>query len=126
MEICHFPQGTKIFEQGETAAYLYILLKGEVIVHYKPYDGPSLIVAHIPPGGVFGWSTILGRPQYTSGASTVEDCEAYRLDRKRLLNTLEKSPETSDILLERLTASVSERLQISRDQVLEMLTNNLG
>jgi CRP-like cAMP-binding protein len=126
LETCQFAKGTKIFEQGDAAAYLYVLSKGEVVVQYKPYDGPSLVVAHIPAGGVFGWSTILGRPQYTSGASAIEDCEAYRLDGKRLLESLEQSPETSAVLLDRLTASVSERLQISRDQVLEMFNHNLG
>jgi CRP-like cAMP-binding protein len=126
IETCQFAKGTKIFEQGDAAAYLYILSKGEAIVQYKPYDGPTLVVAHIPVGGVFGWSTILGRPQYTSGASAVEDCEAYRLNGKQLLKSLEQSPDTSAVLLDRLTASVSERLQISRDQVLEILNHNLG
>jgi CRP-like cAMP-binding protein len=71
-------------------------------------------------------SDLLGRPQYTSGASAVEDCEAYRLNGKQLLENLEQSPDASEVLLDRLTASVSERLQISRDQVLEMFNNNLG
>ena len=50
-EEVHFPADNVIFEQGQDATNLYILLEGEVHVRYKPYDGPPLTVARILPGG---------------------------------------------------------------------------
>ena len=68
LSLCFFQPDEIIFEQGQQAVYLYILLEGEVIISYKPYDGPALTVARIIPGGVFGWSAALRRDIYTSAA----------------------------------------------------------
>ena len=45
LDYCHFSEGLVIFDQGQTATNLYILLSGAVMVNYKPYDGPPLVVA---------------------------------------------------------------------------------
>jgi CRP-like cAMP-binding protein len=49
-----FTAGTTIFEQGDEAVYLYLVAKGEVVIRYKPEDGPLMTVTHIRSGGVFG------------------------------------------------------------------------
>src|SRR5512137_1525572 len=67
-DLCDCPPGMVIFAQGEPAAYLYIVVAGEVLVEFKPYDAPPLVIARIKPGGVFGWSAVLGNQAYTSGA----------------------------------------------------------
>jgi CRP-like cAMP-binding protein len=41
---CHCGENETIFEQGTPAEYLYIVIEGEVTVHFKPDDGPSLVV----------------------------------------------------------------------------------
>ena len=100
-ELC-VPEGGIIFEQGEVAGCLYILLEGEVEVRYKPYDGPPLTVAHITPGGVFGWSAALGRQVYTSGALAWRDCLMVRVRKDSLRRLCECSPQTGGVLLDRL------------------------
>ncbi|MDP2776960.1 MAG: hypothetical protein Q8O48_04910, partial [Anaerolineales bacterium] len=39
--------GTMIFEQGDPAQYLYLLLKGDVVIQYKPYDGPVIMLTRL-------------------------------------------------------------------------------
>ncbi len=119
---CQFVRDSVIFEQGAAAEYLYILLAGEVVVSYKPYDGPPLVVAHIEPGGVFGWSTALGREVYTSGAIAVEDCLAYRIRGDNLSAFCRKYPDTGRILLEHLASSIAERLRSTHTQILGILS----
>jgi len=119
---CRFTRDSVIFEQGASAEYLYILLAGEVIVQYKPYDGPSLIVAHVEPGGVFGWSAALGREVYTSGTIAVVDSLAYRIRGSNLSVICREHPETGRILLERLASSIAERLRSTHTQILEILS----
>jgi CRP-like cAMP-binding protein len=70
---CDFYAGTTIFEQGDPAEYLYAVVLGEVVVNFKPDDGPMIVVSHIQPGGIVGWSAALGSRLYTSGAS----CTTY-------------------------------------------------
>lgn len=114
-----------VFEQGNPAEYLYILLAGEVTIHYKPYDGPPLTVARIEPGGVFGWSAALRRDVYTSGAFAVQDSLAYRIRGTNLPVICNQYPETGKILLERLAGVIAERLRSTHTQVLGILTQGM-
>ena len=123
---CQFPKDFVIFEQGRPAEYLYILLTGEVVVRYKPYDGPPLNVAHIQPGGVFGWSAALRRDLYTSDAIAMQDSNAYRIRGSSLPVIRAKYPETGQILLERLASVIAQRLQSTHTQVLGILTQGMA
>lgn len=103
------------------ARYLYILLEGEVNVHYKPYDGPVLTVARILPGGVFGWSAALRREVYSSGALAVEPSKVYRMSGTDLQVICKLYPETGTIWLDHLAGVIAERLSSKHSQVLNIL-----
>jgi CRP/FNR family transcriptional regulator, cyclic AMP receptor protein len=122
----HYPQDAVIFEQGNPAKYLYILLDGEVIINYKPYDAPLLTVAHILPGGVFGWSAALGRGIYTSAALALQPSVACCIRGSSLALIREKYPEMGDLLLERLASVIAERLASTHTQVLGILSRGIG
>lgn len=123
---CVLEKDIIIFEQGQPAEHLYILLSGEVAVRYKPYDGPPLTVARIESGGVFGWSAALGRDVYTSGAVALQDSIAYRLHGGSLPVICACYPETGKIWLERLAGVIAERLRNTHTQVLEILSQGKG
>lgn len=114
-----------IFEQNQCTDYLYVLEEGEVEILYKPYDGPALVVARIHPGGVFGWSAVLGRDVYTSGALALEAGRAIRMRKDALQQFCSQHPETGKILLERLASIISERLKSTYSEVLIILTKGL-
>ena len=42
--------GTTIFEQGDYAEYLYLVVQGEVAIHYKPDDGPVMTLTRVQAG----------------------------------------------------------------------------
>ncbi len=112
---------TVIFEQGDPAEFLYIVVNGEVIVSFKPDDGPAIIVARIHPGGVVGWSAALGSRMYTSGAYCTGDTRLLRIRGTDLRKICEQYPETGVILLDRLAAVIAQRLTSTHDQVLALL-----
>jgi CRP/FNR family cyclic AMP-dependent transcriptional regulator len=126
MEEVHFEKDQVIFEQGQLAACLFILLEGKVIVRFKPYDGPPLMVTMIQPGGVFGWSAALGRKEYTSGAVAMECSTAYRLRSESLKQLYRNCPETGGVLLDRLAAGIAEPLKSSHSEVLQILVKGIG
>ncbi|HVN54036.1 MAG TPA: Crp/Fnr family transcriptional regulator [Anaerolineaceae bacterium] len=125
LEVCDYSRDTVVFEQGDPAQYLYILFKGEVLVRYKAYDGPVITVARIGPGGVFGWSSALGRPTYTSGAVCTQDSHVFRMSGKALLRLCDLDPDTGSQILTRLTAVISERLNTGHTQILGFLTQGI-
>lgn len=119
------PQGTLIFQQGEAARYLYILESGTVEILFKPADGPALVVSHITRGGVFGWSSTLGRDGYTSAARALTKSEAYRFTGKELQRLCEENPETGVVILDRLASAIVERLECTHHEIMNILNQGM-
>lgn len=117
--------GELIFEQGDPAEYLYVLVHGEVTVRFKPEDGPALIVARVRPEGVAGWSAALGSTHYTSGAVCATDCIMLRVSGDDLRALCEQHPDTGALVLERLAIVIAERLRNTYDHVITLLEYGL-
>jgi CRP/FNR family cyclic AMP-dependent transcriptional regulator len=120
-----FSEGKTIFEQGDAANCIFILLEGEVTIRYKPYDGPPLTVARIQAGEVFGWSAALGRQVYTSNAEAACAGVAYRIHANSLKHLCDSNPVAGGVLLERLADSIAERLRNTNSTVLELLSQGI-
>jgi CRP/FNR family cyclic AMP-dependent transcriptional regulator len=117
--------GTVVFEQGDYADYLYLVVSGEMTIRYKPDDGPMMNITHIVPGGIFGWSAAMGNPTYTSGAVCALDTEVLRIRGVDLRMVFEKHSELGKVILERLTAIIAERQQGQQSRVNSMLANGM-
>jgi CRP-like cAMP-binding protein len=122
IEPCRYSKDDFIFEQGELAGYLFIVVKGEVNIRYKAYDGPEMSVARVGPGGIFGWSAALGREQYTSSAICLEDSQIFRINGRSMRRMCDENPETGVVLLERLAMAISGRETHKQNQVVSMLS----
>jgi CRP-like cAMP-binding protein len=116
-----YSNGTTIFEQDDPADFLYLLLEGAVEIRYKPYDAPIITVAHISPGGVFGWSAVVGSPAYTSGAYCIEDSQTLRVLGDDLRKLCTEHPDMGRVILDRLAKAVSSRWHHAHAQVRDML-----
>jgi CRP-like cAMP-binding protein len=117
--------GSILFNQGDRANYLYIVVYGEVLIQYKPDDGPPLTVARIKPEGVVGWSTALGSPNYTSSAICSADCQLLRISGEDLRDLCERYPETGALVLERLAVVIAERMRNTHVHVIALLEQGL-
>ena len=117
--------GTVIFEQGQMAHYLYLLLEGTVEIHYKPYDGPPLTVTNLEQGAIFGWSAAIGNAVYTSGAVCRKDCRTIRISSRDLHKLCAKEPEAGRIILDLLAESVSSRWDDAQSQIQVLLNTTV-
>ena len=115
------PAGTVIFEQNDPALYLYLLLRGSVTLRYKPYDGPAINLARVSSGGVFGWSAVVGNPEYTSDTVAKEDIEAIRMSGNDLRALALRHPEAGRVILDKLAGKVSNRWKDANLQVRDIL-----
>lgn len=122
-EMFHCPTGTAIFEQGDPAEYLYLILKGRVAIRYKPYDAPHIVLTRLKGGDVFGWSAAIGSKKYTSGAVSQSDIEALRLHRDSLHRLLDEHPELGKIMLDRLALNVSPRWKNAYEQIQPLIAS---
>jgi len=117
--------GTVLFEQGDPAEHLFLVVSGEVVIRYKPDDGPAITVARVHPGGIVGWSAALRNPAYTSGAICETYTQMLRVRGDDLRSLCYQQPETGFVILERLARVIAERLRYSQEQVLELLMQGL-
>jgi toluene monooxygenase system ferredoxin subunit len=116
-----YPVGAVIFGQGDAANNLFVLLNGKVDIRFKPHDGEVLTVTVIERGGVFGWSSALGRQVYTSCAACIEDSEVLRIEGSQLRQLIETHPQTGIVILDRLAAVIAERLSNTHATVKTLL-----
>ena len=112
---------TLLFEQGDPAEFLYLVVVGEVIVNFKPDDGPAITVARVQPGGVVGWSAALGSRAYTSRAECLIYTQMLRVRGTDLRKLCEQNPETGLLILDRLATVIAERLSSTHQQVVALL-----
>jgi len=120
------PAGTVIFEQGDLAHYLYLILDGSIEILYKPYDGPPITVTNLAKGNIVGWSAAIGNSTYTSGAICKMDCQAIRMSGRDLHKLCAKEPEAGRIILNLLAESVSPRWEDAQSQIQQMLNKTIS
>lgn len=124
---CQYHAGEIIFEQGDRADSLYIVVDGIVDIRFDPHDGEILTVATIEKDGVFGWSAVFGTDKYTSGAICMENAQLLCVGGYDLKEFNQKDPKTCILVLNRLAKVVAQRLKRSHmhSQVVAMLENGL-
>lgn len=119
--------GTTVFEQGDYAEHLYLVVNGEVAIRYKPEDGAIMTITRVQPGGIFGWSAAMGNPTYTSSAVCTLDSEILRIRGNELRSLCDKHPELGTVILNRLAGVIAERKQSKQQgQLKTILANGMG
>lgn len=115
---------TTIFEQGDPAEYLYLILSGRVGIRYKPYDGPPIILTRLREGDVFGWSAVIQSPRYTSSIISETPLDAIRIHGRDLWKLVENHPQTGQKLVNRLARIVAPRWENAHAQIQAFLDSD--
>lgn len=118
---CEFMADIILFEQGDPADNLFAVVSGEVVVNFKPEDGPVIVVARVQPGSIVGWSAALGSRHYTSSAVCTAYTQLLRVRGDDLRRLCLQHPETGMAFLDRLATVIAERLNSTHDMVLSLL-----
>ena len=125
-ESSSFPAGTVVFEQGDPAHFLYLILEGSIEILYKPYDGPSITITNLVQGNIVGWSAAIGNTTYTSGAVCKADCQTIRMSSRDLHKLCAKEPEAGRTILNLLAESVSPRWEDAQSQIQNLLNKTIS
>ncbi len=118
---CEFDADSVLFEQGDPAENLFAVVTGEVVVNFKPDDGPIIVVARVQPGSIVGWSAALGSRHYTSSAVCTSSTQLLRVRGDDLRRLCLQHPDTGTVFLDRLATVIAERLHSTHDMVLSLL-----
>lgn len=120
-----FCAGVTVVEQGEPADFLYLIEHGLLEIVYKPYDGEPITITHVEAGGLFGWSAVVGSPNYTSSGIAVEDLDVIRVRGSDLRRLCVENPEAGMAILDSLANSVSARWKDAHEQIRAILKSGM-
>ena len=101
-------EGEILFPEGEKARYFYILLKGRVKLEVGEIR--QLVYTVESPGEAFGWSSLVGRENYSASAKCMAETKLIKFERDKFRTVLEKDPSNGLELFRRLSGALGERL----------------
>ena len=103
------PRGDIIYEWGQAADDIYIVISGSVQHLLKAQtDGPE--IEKIMRGGdVFGWAAILeGQRRRLAKTVCVERTELIQINGQKLMELIKQSPTTGDVIMSRFAAMITK------------------
>lgn len=115
-----FEAGQYIDRAGEEATHFFIIRSGRVAVEvYSPTAGPVCIQT-VGDGDVIGWSWLV--PPYLGHFDTraMELTRAVALDATCLRQKCEQDPELGYELFKRFAQVIEQRLESTREQLLDI------
>ncbi len=104
----YWSAGSRIFEAGEPAEELYIVLSGRVRI-FQPDDDEERDVATIGPGDYFGEHALLLHTSHTMTAEAAENSELMVVPRDPFQSILDANPEFARQLRRKLESRWAEQ-----------------
>jgi CRP/FNR family transcriptional regulator, cyclic AMP receptor protein len=109
-----------IFHEGDSAEHFYFILEGLVSVELMiPQRGPTTVQT-VGEGDVLGWSWLSPPFRWRFDARTLQKTHALEFDGKCLRSKCEEDHALGYEILKRFTHVVTERLDATRLQLLDL------
>lgn len=118
-----FEPGQYLFREGESADRFYTLRHGKVAIEvFSPQRGP-ITLQTVSPGELVGWSWLFPPYRCLFDARALEVVRATQFDGTCLRKKCESDPALGYELMKRLAHIVSQRLETTRLQLLDVYGN---
>jgi len=111
------PANTVVFNEGDPAEYLSVILQGEVNIQYRLGTGELRTVDTLVAGDLLGWSALIEPYRYTAIATTTKPTQLARLDGPRLRKLCEDDPLLGYKLTTQIAKLLAHRLEGARVQL---------
>ncbi|MBX7152143.1 cyclic nucleotide-binding domain-containing protein [bacterium] len=118
-----FDTGEFIFKEGQEANEFYLIRHGKVALEMYAAEKGHITIQTISEGDVLGWSWLIPPYNWQFDARAVEITRAIALDGKCLRDKCEHDHDLGFELLKRFSNIVSQRLESTRLQLLDVYGN---
>ena len=115
-----FDEGEIVFHEGDPADQFYFIREGLVAVELMIPQRGFATLQTVSEGEVLGWSWLLAPYRWRFGARTLQPTRALAFDGKCLRGKCEEDHDLGYELLKRFTNVVTERLEATRLQLLDL------
>jgi CRP-like cAMP-binding protein len=117
-----YAKGDTVHQRGEPASHTYILVEGRVNLLVPGWtDEPSLVVARVGKGELFGIAPLLGAESYTSTAQCKSDCEVLTIEAQPLKEVLGRNAAVGLHLMGKVAQAYFERYTENLDRLQRIL-----
>ena len=107
-EMISHKKGDILFREKDPAQYFYVLLNGRVKLGVGEREETVYDVRR--NGEAFGWSSLIGRDDYSTSAECIEPTKLLKTDSEKLGKVLESDPANGVIFFKQLAATLGNRL----------------
>jgi CRP/FNR family transcriptional regulator, cyclic AMP receptor protein len=116
-----FAAGEPIFLMGSPGASMMAVLSGSVRISIPSHDGREIVLAILQPGEVFGEIAVLDGKERTADAHAMTACTLAVLNRRDVLEFLERHPNVwlrvIEVLCDRLRATDRQMAEVAMQQL---------
>jgi CRP-like cAMP-binding protein len=106
-------KGTVLFEQGETAEGMYLIVSGKVQTDFG--NGGTRVPRVAVPGSLLGVPATINGVAYSISAMVQEDAELVHVSRPQLLELMRSNPAVALSIIDLLSREVREmRMEIKK------------
>ncbi len=103
-----YDQGALIYDVGDTADDIYIIISGTVEHALEPGAQARRPVKILGAGDVFGWAALLEKYPHRLAKAVCQDAtEIIRINADELLRILESDPDTGDVVMSRFATMIT-------------------
>lgn len=114
-----FGERAVLFEDGQEADTLYMLLTGKVLLELKASNSIMISLEAVKPGDPFGWSAIVPGSLYTANATCSEPCELITIPGMELRKIMDEDHLLGYRIMEGISKVLQTRLFTRTDQFLK-------
>jgi CRP-like cAMP-binding protein len=115
-----FPVGARLFTEGEPADRFYLIRQGGVALEVHAPGAGATVIETLHTGEVVGWSWLFAPYRWQFDGRASEPLAAVGFDGACLRGKCEADHELGYQLMRRFAASVIDRLQATRLQLLDV------
>jgi CRP/FNR family cyclic AMP-dependent transcriptional regulator len=111
----------RIFDQGQAADSIFYVRKGKVKLSVISQQGKEAIVATLSAGEFLGEGCLAGQPLRMATATTVTDCNLFRIEKLLMLRMLHEKHEISELFVGHL---LSRNIRYEADLVDQLFNSS--
>lgn len=108
------PAGGMVLRQADRARAVHYLLAGSVQILLRVGEEDLLVAVVRRPGELLGWSAFRAPYRYTASVRAEEPCRLVRVPAAGFEELFERDPAFAYHTLQRVAASVTDRLEQAR------------
>jgi CRP/FNR family transcriptional regulator, cyclic AMP receptor protein len=111
----------RIFDQGQPADSIFYVRKGKVKLSVISKQGKEAIVATLGAGDFLGEGCLAGQPLRMATATTVTDCNLFRIEKLLMLRMIHEKHEISELFVAHL---LSRNIRYESDLVDQLFNSS--